>query len=103
MKRIIMLFCAILLISLNAVLADDSTFLCKQIDTGTSYILTGTSMVAKDSSGNFGKPDNASFGYMPDGKTRVWSLDSGLQFILIENQLIAQDSLGKVHGKIVCE
>lgn len=87
---------------MNTAFADDSTFYCKQIDTDTGFYLTATSFVTKDKNGNYDKPKNADFNYMPDGKTRYWETEDGIKWILIRNQLIVQDMFGKVHGKVIC-
>jgi hypothetical protein len=93
----------VLIVMSQSVLADDSTFLCKQIDTDTTYILSGTSIISKDASGNYGKPANASFDYTENG-LRFWTdEDALLRFLLVENQLIVMDALNTVHGKIICE
>lgn len=103
MKKVIRWYSLACISVANATLADDSTFLCKQIDTDTTYIFTGTSIIHKDKMGNYGKAIDASFSYMPNGKTPRWSDNDGNSFILIQNQLIVRDAFGKVHGKIICE
>jgi len=94
---------ACLALSISA-LADDSTFLCKQIDADNTLVFSATTVTSKDSSGTYGTPVDVEFGYTPNGDAPVWTTrDGSTKFVLMLNQIYVLDGNGNVHGKIVCE
>ncbi len=83
---------------------DDSTFLCKQIESDSTLIFSATTVVSKDRSGTYSKPTDVTFAHTPNGSNPYWTtLDGSTRFVLMKNQIYVMDAAGNVHGKIVCE
>jgi hypothetical protein len=85
-------------------LAAESSFLCKKIDEPVTLIFSATSVISKDTEGNYSEPTDVSFGYSPDGKHRVWTTsDRAARFVLMKGQIFIMTTTGQVLGKIICE